>query len=117
MEELLNKLGKELVFSPYLSAMILDRDNNIVWHNQRFADDFKLGDNLVGMNCYHVTGSQDKHDNCPLDTSLTTGKRVKGYLDYGTNNFFYLTVPLDDNHAAKIHVFLPKQPDNREVNI
>jgi c-di-AMP phosphodiesterase-like protein len=112
MQELLNKLGKELVNSPFLSMMILDEDNNIVWHNQRFAQDFEQGDSLVGKKCYQVLGSETTHPNCPLELSLKESKRVKGYIDFGDSNFLYLTVPLDEQHSAKIHIFLPKQPDN-----
>jgi hypothetical protein len=112
VEKLFEKLGKELVQSPFLSIMILDDDNNIVWHNERFAKDFEQGDNLVGKKCYNVTGSEGIHSNCPLEKSMKENKRVKGYLDFGQMNFFYLTVPLDEKHAAKIHVFLPKEADN-----
>ncbi len=114
MDELLSKLGRELVNSPFLSVMILDDDNNIVWHNQRFAQDFEQGDDLVGKKCYEVTGNPTVHPNCPLELSLKENKRVKGYLAFDEVNFFYLTVPLDDKHSAKIHVFLPKQPDNKK---
>jgi hypothetical protein len=113
MEELFSKLGRELVNSPFLSVMILDDDNNIVWHNERFPKDFDLGDNLVGQKCYYVTGSEGIHDNCPLAVSLNAKKRLKGFIDFGDKNFFYMTVPLDAKHAAKIHVFLPKEPDNK----
>jgi len=116
MKELLDKLGKELVNSPFLSVMILDNDNNIVWHNERFAKDFLQGDNLVGKKCYNVTGSHTVHDDCPLALSKNEQKRVKGYLDFSSRNFFYLTVPLDATHAAKVHIYLPKEPDNhREI--
>ena len=116
MEQLLAKLGAELVNSPFLSMMILDDEYNIVWHNQRFARDFELGDDLVGMKCYNVTGSDGIHSNCPLELCRTENKRVKGFLDFGDCNFFYITVPLDEKHSAKIHLFLPKQPDNnREI--
>ncbi len=113
MDALLTKLGKEMVESPFLSVMILDDDNTIVWHNERFAKDFNQGDNLVGKKCYNVTGSDKMHLNCPLELSLRENKRVKGYIDFGNINFLYLTVPLDEKHAAKIHVFLPKEPDNK----
>jgi len=113
MDELLVKLGKELVNSPYLCIMILDDENNIVWHNPRFAKDFDMGDNLVGKKCYNVTGSENIHPNCPLEISMKENKRVKGFQSFGDINFFYLTVPLDEKHAAKIHVFLPKEPDNK----
>ncbi|MBM4399070.1 MAG: hypothetical protein FJ041_01895 [Candidatus Cloacimonetes bacterium] len=113
MEKLLAKLGKELVESPFLSVMILDNDNNIVWHNRRFAQDFNQGDNLVGRKCFNVTGSETTHSNCPLEISRREQKRVKGFLDFGSTNFFYLTVPLDDIHSAKVHVFIPKQADNK----
>ncbi len=113
MQELLTKLGNELVNSPFLSLMILDRDSRIVWHNQRFAQDFYLGDDLVGKKCYNVTGSAKEHPGCPLQASLNEGKRIKGYLDFGSSNFFYLTIPLDESHAAKLHIFLPKEPDNQ----
>lgn len=117
MEKLLATLGQELVNSPYLSVMILDRDNNIVWHNQRFAKDFNQGDNLIGKKCYNVTGSDGKHNNCPLDKSLNENKRMKGYMDFGGSNFLFLTVPLDENHSAKVHMFLPKEPDNKTEHI
>lgn len=113
MEKLLARLGQELVNSPFLSVMILDDDNKIVWHNPRFAQDFEQGDNLVGKKCYEVTGSAKIHSNCPLELSLKEGKRVKGYLDFGSHNFFYLTIPLDAKHAAKVHVFLPKTAANK----
>ncbi len=115
MDELLTKLGKELVNSPFLSVMILDAENRIVWHNEKFAKDIGKGDNLAGMKCYEALGSPSAHDNCPLELSLKEGKRVRGYLDFGNHNFFYLTIPLDAAHAAKVHVFLPKQADNKSV--
>jgi transcriptional regulator with PAS, ATPase and Fis domain len=117
MEKLLAILGQELVNSPFLSVMILDNENNIVWHNPRFAQDFNQGENLVGKKCFNVTGSDAKHNNCPLDICITENKRVKGYLDFGSHNFFYLTVPLDEKHSAKVHVFLPKEPDNKTEKI
>jgi hypothetical protein len=112
MDKLLEKLGKELVKSPFLSIMILNRKNEIVWHNERFARDFNQGSNLVGQKCFHVIGSETIHLDCPLAESLNHDKRMKGFLDFGEQNFFFLTVPLDKDHAAKIHVYLPKEPDN-----
>ncbi len=114
MEELLSKLGKELVDNPFLSMMILDENYNIVWHNASFSRDFDLGDNLVGKKCFEVTGSPTIHANCPLQKSLKEHKRIKGFLDFGDVNFLYFTVPLDEKHAAKIHIFLPKEPNNQE---
>ena len=116
MENLLVKLGKELVKSPFLSVMILNKNNEIVWHNERFAKDFDQGPDLVGKRCFEVLGSETTHANCPLEESLNKGKRMKGFLDFGGQNFYFLTVPLDQNHAAKIHVFLPKEPDNKMVS-
>ncbi len=116
MVDLLGKLGMEIVNSPFLSIMILNRDNEIVWHNERFARDFDLGADLVGKKCYHVTGNESVHAFCPLDESINYGKRMKGFLDFGDTNFYFFTVPLDENHAAKIHVFLPKEPDNKMVS-
>jgi hypothetical protein len=116
MDKLMEKLGKELVNSPFLSVMILNTKNEIVWHNKRFAQDFNLGDNLVGKKCFEVLGSATPHLNCPLAESLNNDKRMKGFLDFGEQNFFFITVPLDKEHAAKIHIFLPKEPDNVMVS-
>ncbi|HPT71982.1 MAG TPA: hypothetical protein PLE74_06845 [Candidatus Cloacimonadota bacterium] len=115
MDKLIEKLGKEMVSSPFLSIMILNTKNEIVWHNKRFAKDFKHGPNLIGMKCFNVIGSDTPHVDCPLAESLNHDKRMKGFLDFGEQNFFFLTVPLDKEHAAKIHVFLPKEPDNMMV--
>jgi hypothetical protein len=115
MDKLLEKLGKELLDSPFLSMMILNSTNEIVWHNQRFAKDFDQGDNLVGKKCFQVLGQETPHMDCPLAESLNNDKRMKGFLDFGEQNFFFITVPLDKEHAAKIHIFLPKEPDNMMV--
>ncbi|MGI6359080.1 MAG: hypothetical protein ACOX2K_10405 [Bacillota bacterium] len=109
MEALLEKLGHELVNSPYLSVMILNRKYQIIWHNQRFADEMNEGKSLVGMPCFQAVGSQKVHANCPTQQSIETGKSSMACLDQGDVNFLYMTIPLDEEHAAKVHVFLPKQ--------
>jgi hypothetical protein len=115
MDELLSKLGKQLIDSPFLAIMVQDEDNNIVWHNKLFAQEFDLGDNLVGRKCYEVSGSPTKHNGCPSEQALKTGKHVCGWLDWGEKNFFFVAVPLDEKHAAELHVRLPKEPDNKMV--
>ena len=49
LEGMLGKLGRELVNSPYLSVMILNRKYQIVWHNQKFADEFNEGHSTFGV--------------------------------------------------------------------
>lgn len=112
---LLQTLGQELVNSPFLSIMILNERYEIVWHNHRFAEEMSEGKDVTGRHCFEVAGSEGIHDNCPLMLALKDKKRVNGFLDFGDVNFYYLTVPVGDNLAAKIHVFLPKEPDNQRV--
>jgi hypothetical protein len=110
LDQLRTQLGQELVDSPFLSVMILATDYHIVWHNDRFAQDFGAQPgSLVGRTCHSVLQSETPHDGCPLLVSLLEGKRCQGWLDFGDRLFFYLTVPLDAQHAAKVHVFLPRE--------
>lgn len=106
---LLNKLGQELINSPYLSVMILNRRYQLVWHNQRFADEFNHGQPIVDSTCWQAVGSAQVHANCPLHRTIANGRGEMEYLDVGDQNFLYLTIPLDEEHAAKVHIFLPKQ--------
>lgn len=109
-EAMLSKLGRALVDSPYLSVMIVNKKYQIVWHNQRFADELNDGQALIGTPCFQSVGSKEIHAGCPLHKSIMSGDSSKGFLDFGEQNFLYLTIPLDEEHAAKVHIFLPKQP-------
>lgn len=115
IEEMLSTLGRELIGSPYLSVMIVNRKYQIVWHNQRFADEFNGGNRVERGTCFHTIGSDKVHADCPLQKSLRNKTAIKGFLDFGDRNFLFLTIPLDEEHAAKVHIFLPKQPDNGMV--
>ena len=83
----------------------------MVWHNQRFADEFNNGEKIEGLTCFQSIGSDKVHNDCPLQKSLRHGSKIKGFLDFGSNDFLFLTIPLDEEHAAKVHIFLPKEPD------
>lgn len=111
IETMLGKLGMALVNSPYLSVMIVNKKYQIVWHNQRFADELNGGQSLLGKPCFQSVGSKEVHAGCPLHKSILTGESSKGFLDFGEQNFLYMTIPLDEEHAAKVHIFLPKQPE------
>jgi hypothetical protein len=113
IEAMLAKLGGELVNSPFLSVMIVNRKYQIVWCNQRFAEEFGHAGVLdSNMTCFNAIGSEKVHEGCPLQRSLLAGKCIKGFLDFGDRNFLFLTIPLDEEHAAKVHIFLPKEADN-----
>lgn len=113
IEAMLAKLGGELINSPFLSVMIVNRKYQIVWRNRRFAEEFGRDGVLDNnMTCFQTIGSEKVHEDCPLQKSLRTGKCIKGFLDFGDRNFLFLTVPLDGEHAAKVHIFLPKEADN-----
>ena len=111
IEIMLGKLGSALVNSPYLSVMIVNKKYQIIWHNQRYADELNGGQALTGTPCFQSVGSAAVHANCPLQKSIKTGETSKGFLDFGEQNFLYLTIPLDEEHAAKVHIFLPKKPN------
>jgi len=112
VNKILASFQEAILNSPFLSIMIVDKDLNIVWHNNAFAKNFDKGDNLVGMKCYEVTGSKKQHEWCPTQISLHKRKYTKGFYDFGDKNFFVLTLPLANKHVAKLHAFLPKQVDN-----
>lgn len=114
-EELLGKLGEKLVHSPYLSVMIINKKYEVVWHNQRFADEFNGGEPVEKQFCFQAAGFGKVHEDCPLQKSIQTGKCCKGFLDFGDRNFLFLTISLDSEHAAKVHIFLPKDADNAIV--
>lgn len=112
IEKMLDKLGSELVHSPFLSVIIVNRQYRVLWSNQRFADEMNGGQSVAGRRCFEALGSDKAHKDCPLQKSLREGKRMKGFLDFGDRNFLFLTIPLDEDHAAKVHIFLPKEADN-----
>jgi hypothetical protein len=64
LEALQEKLGKELVNSPFLSVMIVNRQFEVVWHNQRFADEFNQGGESTGVPCFQAAGFGEVHANC-----------------------------------------------------
>lgn len=110
-EKMLDKLGRELIDSPFLSIMIVNKKYQVVWHNRRFADEFSNGVEIRGMTCFQAIGSEKVHEDCPLQRSLLEGVDIKGFLDFGDKNFLFFTIPIDEEHAAKVHIFLPKSPD------
>lgn len=115
LEDMLGKLGRELVDSPFLSVMIVNRKYQVVWHNRRFADEFNNGNRIEHNTCFQTIGSDKVHENCPLQKSIRDQVAIKGFLDFGDRNFLFLTIPVDEEHAAKVHIFLPKEPDNEMV--
>ena len=115
-DDLLLKLGKELVESPFLSVMIVNKRYEVVWHNQRFADELCGGKPMQGSPCFQAAGAEKVHADCPLQRSIRTGERIKGFLDFGEKNFLFLSIPLDEEHAAKVHIMLPKEADGEQVS-
>lgn len=111
LEKMMEKLGQEIISSPFLSIMIVNKKYQVVWHNQRFADEFNNGDKISERTCFQAIGSEKVHEDCPLQKTLRQGMNIKGFLDFGDKNFLFLTIPIDEEHAAKIHIFLPKEPD------
>jgi hypothetical protein len=112
-EFVFQKLGKGLVENPFLSIMVLNKRYDIVWHNKRFAEEMNAGSSAVGKKCFFLLGSSKPHDDCPLMKSIKEGVNTKGFLDSDDKNFLFFTIPLGDEYAAKVHIFLPKTPDNR----
>lgn len=105
----LETLGNELVHSPFLSITIVNRKYQIVWSNQKFADEFTQGQPIDSGLCFEVVGSDKVHKDCPVQASRIEKVRIKGIYDFGDCDFFFLTIPLDDDHAAKVHLYLPKE--------
>ena len=108
---LVARLKDSLLDSPHLAVMILARNMDIVWHNRRFGEEFAGQEPIVGKKCFRVTGSDKPHQGCPLRASSERGKHTKGCFDFGDRNFFFVTIPLGDGYAAKVHTYLPKQAD------
>ena len=108
IDEMLSKLGSELVNSPFLSVMVVNKKYQIVWHNQRFAEEFAQEQQILGQTCFQAIGSPQVHEDCPLQDSIKTQTSHKEFLDFGQQYFLYMTIPLDEEHAAKVHIFLPK---------
>jgi len=108
VKELLGELEASLVNSPHLAVMILDRDMKIVWHNKEFGEEFKESGEILGKRCFDITAAGKPHAGCPLKISQKEGRNTKGYFDMGDKLFFFLTIPLKDGYAAKVHTYLPK---------
>lgn len=114
-ETILSRLSKNILDNPFLSIMILNNKLDVVWHNERFAEEMNDGKKIENMKCFEVLGSKQAHKDCPLMKSIEKQVSTKGFLDSEDRNFFFLTIPIDENHAAKIHIFLPKQADNQII--
>ncbi len=111
LESLQERLGWELVNSQFLSVMIVNRKHQVVWHNQKFADEFNQGQPVDSTTpCFQAAGFGQIHADCPLQESIRTGKSSMACVDAGDSNFLYISIPLDEEHAAKVHIFLPKNP-------
>jgi hypothetical protein len=108
LEELKKRLGEELVNSPFLSVMIVNRKYQVVWHNQRFAEEFNQGGESTGVPCFQAAGFDKVHANCPLQKSIKEGKPNMAAIESDDSTFFYMCIPLDEEHAAKVHFFLPR---------
>jgi hypothetical protein len=108
INELVNTLKQAVLDSPDLAIMILDAKMNVVWHNRRFGEEFAESAPLDGKKCYDITKTGKPHQGCPLRISQE-GRYSKGMFDFGEKNFFFMTLPLGDGYAAKIHTYLPKQ--------
>jgi hypothetical protein len=105
---LVSHLGKSILDSPHLAVMILDKSMTIVWHNRSFKKEFKQAGTIVGKKCFEVTAAGKPHTGCPLKRSKVTKKQIKGCLDFGHKLFFFISIPLGDGYAAKVHTYLPK---------
>lgn len=109
LDNALLTLGNALVHSPFLSVIIVNQKYRIVWCNQRFAEEFTGGQPVRDGLCFETIGAEKVHANCPLQTSRIEKARTKGILDFGDRDFLFLTIPLDEDHAAKVHLYIPKE--------
>lgn len=109
VEVLQEKLGKGLVNSPFLSVMIVNRKYQVVWHNQRFAEEFNHGADRTGVPCFQAAGFDKIHADCPLQKSIKESEPNMGNIESEDSTFFYMCIPLDAEHAAKVYVFLPRK--------
>ncbi|HBE73674.1 MAG TPA: hypothetical protein DDW31_06280 [candidate division Zixibacteria bacterium] len=117
VDSLVAKLKDSLLESPHLAVMILSRNLDIVWHNSRFGEEFASQMPVLGKKCHSVNGSDAPHRGCPLRASFDRSKHVKGFFDFGDRNFFFISIPLGEGYAAKVHTFLPKEPIDETVEI
>jgi len=108
VSDLTSKLGESLVNSPHLAVMILDKSMTIVWHNSCFKKEFKPAETIVGKKCFDITAAGKPHSNCPLKKSRTTKKQIKDCFDFGDKLFFFITIPLGNGYAAKVHTYIQK---------
>jgi hypothetical protein len=106
---LVSQLGQSMIGSPHLAVMILDKNMTVVWHNRCFKEEFKQAGALVGKKCFEITAAGKPHSGCPLKKSRTTKKQIKGCYDFGDKLFFFVTIPLGNGYAAKVHTYLPKK--------
>lgn len=113
VDQLLEQLKSSLINSPHLAVMILDKRMTVVWHNKRFGEEFRDSGTLIGKRCFDITAAGKPHAGCPLKISQTAGKNTKGFFDFGDRLFFFLTIPLKDGYAAKVHAYLPKTDQGR----
>lgn len=109
LDSALDTLGRELVHSPFLSVIIVNQRYQVVWSNQRFADEFAQGRPVCEGLCFEVIGDDRVHQDCPVQASRIEKVRMRGVYDFGDQDFLFLTIPLDDEHAAKVHLYLPKE--------
>ena len=105
---LVSHLGQSIVNSPHLAVMILDKSMTIVWHNRCFQKEFKRAGTIIGKKCFEITAAGKQHSGCPLKKSRTTKKQIRGCFDFGDKLFFFLTIPLGNGYAAKVHTYIQK---------
>jgi len=105
MKELIEKLKSAIVESDAVDLMIITRDMEIAWLNERMEKQFGKLESLVGRKCYEaLAGDSTPHAGCTARKAFETGVAVRRLDDIGDTTYLVLSLPLDATHVGEIIV-------------
>jgi hypothetical protein len=114
INEIVNSSASAFIHSTLFGVVIVDKEYNIVWHNEKFANDYTAGVNVVGIKCYESLGSDIPHKICPTKATLTNKSFSRQLLDQDNNYFVSMSFPVGNDFAAHIYTSFDKDKINIE---
>ena len=103
IEEILKNCSESFLKSELFGIIIIDKEYNIVWHNDKFSKEYTDGRCVVGDKCYQALGDEKPHAECPTRASLQKNVSTKQLIIRDNSYFVSMAFPVSDGYAAHIY--------------
>lgn len=105
MNEIIERLKSAVVESDAIGLMILTRDMEIVWLNERMEALTGKLETLAGRKCYEAfAGDSAPHPGCTARRAIETGGAVRRIENIGDAPYLIVAFPLGESHVGEMVV-------------